>query len=843
MARDIPFRRGETARATGDEAGNKTPLAAATVAPQAPVVLDPDAPAAPGTERKAVTTPVAAPERAVRPARRPFAPGRITLEGALYLGVLLLALLTRFFDLGTQGQHHDESLHSYFSWLYYTGQGYGHDPLMHGPFLFHVATLAYFLFGDSDATSRFAAALFGALTVPLPFFLRRELGRWGALIAATMLLISPSFLYFGRFHRHDVYSAFFTFLLFIAIVRFIDRPRPLWAYVGAAAWGFLFTNKEDFFIVTAIFGSALAVAVLWRAARQVLWLGAGLLVALAFAAKVLPRLLGWPHLPEIPWESPTNEQIRNYVVALLSHPIVLTALLLVAGFGVLAWSTLSRAGGDEGVVDGVFGYDEPGTPVAGVHALLSDGRTLWGALALAAGIYTVLYTSFFTNMIGIGSGSFGAIGYWLGQQDVQRAEQPWFYYLLLLPQYDPLAAILGAAAIALTGWRLLRHRLGRGSEGPFPFVRGFICYWAVASVGIYSWAGEKMPWMDIHLVLPLTLLTAIMLGSALEGLMEGGGRRAEGRTAATEFTSSAEANRAAAVLPAAGPPSALVTGGLIVAVAAAWFIVAARLSAAAARGDTSRWGLLLLPPLAIAAIVAAYGAREGWGRAGRTALLAGAGALLLFHVHAGWSLAFERDGHTATDMLVYVQTSPDVTRVMDELDRFSYEMTGGKDLSIMYDADTSWPFQWYLRDYRNKQYIGNNLTEPPPDTVAVVMVGPETLQTNPGLTAQLGNYAPQQYAMRWHFPEDETYRQFALAPELRPERNSWSGLQPPYTVGDVARSIASSLRATAEPANQARLFRLLAYRDLSSWGPLGSYDFTIYVRKDLLPQYNDLRYR
>ena len=51
----------------------------------------------------------------------------------------------------------------------------------------------------------------------------------------------------------------------------------------------------------------------------------------------------------------------------------------------------------------------------------------------------------------------------------------------------------------------------------------------------------------------------------------------------------------------------------------------------------------------------------------------------------------------------------------------------------------------------------------------------------------------------------------------------------------------SSLITTATPDGQAKLFRLLAYRELGA--PLGSYDFTVFVRKDLVPEYNTIRYK
>ena len=83
----------------------------------------------------------------------------LRLEHVLYVVILLVAVLTRFWDLGSRALHHDESLHSYFSWIYASGNGYIHDPLMHGPFLFHATALMYLLFGATAAVSRITPAL------------------------------------------------------------------------------------------------------------------------------------------------------------------------------------------------------------------------------------------------------------------------------------------------------------------------------------------------------------------------------------------------------------------------------------------------------------------------------------------------------------------------------------------------------------------------------------------------------------------------------------------------------------------------------------------------------------
>jgi uncharacterized protein (TIGR03663 family) len=742
----------------------------------------------------------------------------------LYLAIGLAAVMTRFFNLGYQAQHHDESLHSFFSWQYYVGIGYVHDPLMHGPFLFHGAALSYLLFGDSDASSRYFAAAISVATVLLPWFLRREFGRWGALITSGLLLASPSFLYFGRFHRHDVYSAFLTLLFFVAIVRYVAERRPMWILIGAAAWGFHFTNKEDFFIITAIFGSALLMALFWSASRQLIATAAAGVVAFGFAARVLPKLLGWPHMPAIPWDQPTNDQIVSYATAFLTHPTVVVCLCVLAGLGVVLVRQMRQLAGEQTWNDRLFGEAAPGTPGAAAHAIFGDRRLLFTALGLFAGIYVVLYTAFFSNLGGIFSGSFGAIFYWLGQQDVRRGEQPWFYYLLLMPQYDPIPVIFGGLGMLLTGWRLFAHRAFGRFEGPFPFVRGFMAYWAFASIALYTWTGEKMPWIVVHPVLPLLLLAGVMLGAIVNRAI--GSEERDGAAATTR-------------LPI--PRASWVYGGLMVAALAGGFIVAARLVyQGSPLNDFQGWHLLFIPWLVIAALAALLASARGWRQAGRTTVLAVTAALILFQVHAGWALAFQT-GDVPKDMLVYVQTSPDVTRFMDELDEFSALRTGGKDIPLYYDDSTSWPFQWYLRDYTRKTFFSCSpssctLNGPPEDGTAIVLVGNDNLANHPELLSNLSDYVAQPYEMRWHFPE-EVYRAFAVAPEL-----GQVGAQPGYTndLGGVVGSVFSSLTASLTPQGQAHLFRILAYRDLNA--PLGSYGFTVFVHKDLLPQFNEIRY-
>ncbi len=91
-----------------------------------------------------------------------------------------------------------------------------------------------------------------------------------------------------------------------------------------------------------------------------------------------------------------------------------------------------------------------------------------------------------------------AVRYWMGQHAIARIPGPWYYYFPQLLYYE--AATVLAAAFAFRGWR----------RDPF---LGFIVFWAVGSLAIYAWAREKVPWLTVHPLLPLTVLAAVGLAN------------------------------------------------------------------------------------------------------------------------------------------------------------------------------------------------------------------------------------------------------------------------------------------------------------------------------------------
>ena len=192
----------------------------------------------------------------------------LTNEIAIFAVIILLALVTRFYNLGLRVMSHDESLHTYFSWLLYRGQGYQHSPMMHGPFQFHIIALTYFLLGVSDFTSRIPAALFSIATIWMVWHWRRYLGKWGALIAGLLLVISPFMLYYGRYVRNESYVGFSGIVMLYAILRHLEVGGKKYLIMLATALALHFTSKETSFIYTAQALIFLAIYFIVQATRR-----------------------------------------------------------------------------------------------------------------------------------------------------------------------------------------------------------------------------------------------------------------------------------------------------------------------------------------------------------------------------------------------------------------------------------------------------------------------------------------------------------------------------------------------------------------------------------------------
>jgi uncharacterized protein (TIGR03663 family) len=331
--------------------------------------------------------------------------GRYELAFAAVVGI---ALAARVVELTAKPFHHDESEHAWFTWLLVSGHGYHYDPVYHGPVQFYVMSLLYLLIGAGDLAARLAPALVGAALTGVPYLLRRQIGSVAALAAAVLFCISPSYVYFSRFVREDIYAACVTLALIAAIFRFLDRPRAWHPSLILGLLAVSFAVKETTYITLAVFATFFVFALLWQARRA---------------------------------------------------------------------GSLHRA------------------PLAVTTGSVGRDAWIWGAATFVA-VYALLFTTFLTNPHGLQDGLIEGIRYWLSQQPVNRGGQPPFYYLVILPAYEWPALLLAAVGV----FAVVRR----------PTLLGLFLVWDFAvSLGVYSAAGERMPWLTLHPLLPLILLAGI----------------------------------------------------------------------------------------------------------------------------------------------------------------------------------------------------------------------------------------------------------------------------------------------------------------------------------------------
>jgi predicted membrane-bound mannosyltransferase/DNA-binding beta-propeller fold protein YncE len=690
-------------------------------------------------------------------------PRMTTIWRAAYIVIMILALATRFYGLGDRAVSHDETTHAKYSWNLYTGQGFRHDPLMHGPLLFEATALAYALFGVSDFTARVYTALAGVVLVMTPWLLRRWLGRLGALCASLMLLISPYITYYSRYTRHDLPVLLYSTLLLWSIGRYLEDGESRWLRWMGAFFALMYASKENAYIYTAIFMALLALPLIWQVLRvrwerrELIPILLGLLVLIGLAGGVFVVALAQGELlPEGDAHLALPETIVPGWGRLALGVAIIGALALVVLasravgevqmrrfrlFDVLmVLGTFTLPLGSALLMQFVTGISMssfyPAMMLINLEALslpvvLGAGATLVISLAAAIGlglwwdyrrwptiagvhyaVFVVLFSTLFTYGWGVVTGLVGGLAYWIAQQHVVRGNQPWYYYGIVGPLYEYAAiliSLIGIGGLVVTRLVRIGGRLDEGADatveadptpesavppvGFRPAARDaivrllpyFLFAWAVLSWVAYAVAGEKMPWLFVHIAFPHILLAAWALEQGFGHLSWGDLVRSRAwlvpisliflALAWAAFQASSGAIRQALEESGAG-------SGLALSIA--------RLEPLG-RTIGGLLGIAIFSALLFVG-VSAVGIRRAITLAGVTLTLLLGGLTLRTMVMANYI-----NDELAVEHLVYAHSTPDVKRVLSEIERISWRLTGTPDqIQVAYSRDVAWPFYWYM---------------------------------------------------------------------------------------------------------------------------------------------------
>jgi len=655
----------------------------------------------------------------------------ISWETIIFGIIILLAVVSRFYDLGARVISHDETSHVYYSWRLFKGMGYSHDPITHGPFQFHFLALIYFLLGDSDFTARIPAALTSVATIVFLWRYRRYLGNWGTLAAALMFLISPFMLYYGRYVRNESFTALFGVVTLWAILRYLETNSPKYLYWLTAATVLHFTIKETAFIYTAqamIFLGLIFISDLSKrewdktALRRPFQIGlilTGVFLSISFVLQSIT-----PEFP-IPDQQPAGINPMTAIPLGLVGIFLLGSLYFaIRGF---SWKNLKQLPSFSALLllgtlvlpqlapfpanilnINSLDYSTPGMLKTGViivvlTAIAVTVGLLWNRkewLINAAIFYitfTILYTTVFTNGTGFFTGLVGSLGYWLEQQAVERGSQPWYYYWLIqIPLYEYLPALGGLATVIGVGIKRLYKRKPKLSEkssiesdiqAP---VFALLAFWSLSSLIAYPLAGEKMPWLTVHIAFPLILLTAWGFQQLIAKL---------------DWKSFSEKKGWVVILL------------LLVFLVSFAGVIGSLLSSSPPFMGQEMFQLKATGNFLTSLVITAISGYLFWSLVKTWQLtqvwISGALSVILILVFLTTHTAVQAayiNYDDPTEYLVYAHGGRGIKEALAQIEELSYRTSDGLAMEVAFDNETTYPYWWYLRNYDNQRYYAENPT-------------------------------------------------------------------------------------------------------------------------------------
>ena len=438
------------------------------------------------------------------------APARAVASDRFWLGafaILMVGIAARQLLLGQAPFHPDEAIHAFFAQGF---GGYTYDPIYHGPLLYHLVAATFGIFGEHDFTARLVPSLLGIGLIALILFpMRRFVSNRAALAGAALVAISPSIITYSRHLLHDSLVLFLTLGAVLCFAGALNRPSDSaggrWARIGLATFLSLFlATKANFFFILVM------LAAFWIA-----WRASGSLRLPA----IIERWLPWLCFAGVTVVAVAFPRDNTFLPDLQKQQHLIFQVFAVSGCALFWLWLMSRqkqraAAPEEARSGSRLTRDEQlradfKASDAWLTYLLAGMAALWIYLFLygqgAQILQQWIATGTFPDATAIAGRTSARTAlakmwdYWGGQQATPRLPGRHDYYVVLALLYE--VPILVAAIGGI--WHAAKQRSA---------FTDLLMWWAFTSWTIYAVANEKVPWLLVHICLPLALLGGVWLG-------------------------------------------------------------------------------------------------------------------------------------------------------------------------------------------------------------------------------------------------------------------------------------------------------------------------------------------
>lgn len=227
--------------------------------------------------------------------------------------------------------------------------------------------------------------------------------------------------------------------------------------------------------------------------------------------------------------------------------------------------------------------------------------------------------------------------------------------------------------------------------GGFPFLQ-FMGYWSVMIIVALTMAGEKMPWLTTHISVPLIFVGGAYLGTVIDKIR----------------WSSVKAS-----------------GWVLLALVVPVFLIALeQLLMPAFTGGTDlpfqgrsqmeleatgQWIAALIGVIITGYFMVQLTIQTGFEQARKLIFVSATILLAVLTARVAWLAAYINYDYP-TEFMVYAHSGPAVKTVMEDVYYLAERHPDGMNMRIVYDDESSWPFTWYLRDFRNYGFMVGEAT-------------------------------------------------------------------------------------------------------------------------------------